>query len=210
VRKERTIDRHCFRLADPASDPVCVGGYRLESDPTYAAAQAAYQGRTALHEPRSSSPFAPASEIGTDILDISDSHILRKSISERLAEFSTSVSTWYDLTARPALVSLAETIRPLAIEAWTHGPSLLRQAALGTLRTVESVSRSLWGWLDDDDEGESIRLFFSEEAFGKFGDTKDLVLVISGPTEAGGSKLHFSKPQSQESSRDVDIPRTDS
>ncbi|GFZ47763.1 hypothetical protein JCM24511_05510 [Saitozyma sp. JCM 24511] len=169
-----------LEFEDLASDPVCVGGYRLESDPAITAAQAVHEGRTTLHEPRSSSPFAGASGIGTDILDVSDPHVLRKSISERLAEFSTSVSTWYDLTARPALVSLVETLRPFAIEVWTHGPSVLRHAALGTLRTVESVSRSVRGWLDDEEEG--------------------------------GSKLHFSKPQSLETSRHVDIdgPRPDS
>lgn len=212
--KALAIDLNSFGLEDPGSDPVCGGGFRLESDPAYAAAQAVDEGSTTLHEPRRSSPFAGASKIGADIFDVSDSHILRKSISERLVEFSTSVSTWCDLTARPALVSLVETVRPFAIEAWTHGPSVLRHAALGTLRTVESVSRSVRGWLDDEEEeeGESIRLFFSEEAFGKFGNIKDLVLVTSGPTEAGGSELHFSNHQSQETSRYVDIdgPRPDS
>jgi hypothetical protein len=205
--KELAVDRHSFGLADPASGPVCVDGYCVESDPAYAAAQAVDEGRMYGNEFRSSSPLDNASEIGTGILDDSDSHFMRKSINERLAEFSTSVSTWYDLTARPALVSLGETIRPWAIEAWTHGPSLLRQGALGTLRTVESISRSLRELLDDHGESESIRLFFSEEARRKYGEVKDLVLVTSGPTEAGGSKLHFSRPQSQETRCDTAIPK---
>lgn len=196
--KDLAVDRHSFGLADPASDPVCLNGYCVESDPAYAAAQAVDEGRMYGNEFRSTSPLDNASEIGTGILDDSDSHFMRKSINERLAEFSTSVSTWYDLTARPALVSLVETIRPWAIEARTHGPSLLRGLADVTLRMIETASRSLPDMIsgEEDDGAQSIRLILDKNFYNQYGDIVDVVLETSGITESGGSNFHFSKPRS--------------